>query len=238
MPNTLDNICALCQHPKPLCQSHIIPEFCYKSIYDLKHRAISFSPTSPEPKGFMQKGIRSRLLCNECECKINDLYEKPFREYWIEGDALAPFTSTNRVILKGVPYKSFKLFHLSVLLRAAKSDHPNFSEVRLSKQILDEVRQMVHDKQAGPDSKYQIICSAIIGENGAPWRSLIGPAHPLKYCDNVSGYYFVFCGAQWLYITTGSTREINRICLKEDGTLPVIAKPYKAIDLYGCQLIQ
>lgn len=181
----------------------------------------------------MQKGIRSRLLCSDCECKINDWYEKPFYQFWIKNNALAPLALTDRVILRDVPYESFKLFHLSVLLRAAESDHCNFSEIDLGAQI-DEVRQMVRDRQAGSDSDYQIICSAIKGEDGAPWHELIGPAHRITI-DSASGFYFNFCGAQWLYITQGSNSMINNVCLKENGTLPIIMKPWKAIELYRAQ---
>lgn len=230
MASTKEGICILCQLPKTLCQSHIIPEFCHTSIYDDKHRAYSFSPVTPEKTRFMQKGLRTPLLCAECEGKINDWYEKPFRKFWIEDNALAPLACANHAILTGVPYEPFKLFHLSVLLRAAESDHPNFSEVVLGTQI-DELRRMVRDRQAGPDTRYQIVCSAIEGENGAVWHDLIGPAHRIVVGDAV-GFYFTFGGAQWFYYVEGTTPDIDRICLKANGTLPVVKKPWKAIEKY------
>jgi hypothetical protein len=178
----------------------------------------------------MQKGLRSPLLCSECEGKINDWYEKPFRKFWIEGKALAPLVSTDHTILTGVPYESFKLFHLSILLRAAESDHPNFSEVVLGTQI-DDLRLMVRNRQAGPDSRYQIVCSAIEGENGNVWHDLIGPAHRVVVVDAV-GFYFTFGGAQWFYFVEGTTPEIDHICLKANGTLPVVKQPWKVIESY------
>jgi len=65
-------VCPLCQKEKPLVQSHVIPEFLYRPLYDEKHRAIEAKLV---PKGFnyLQKAYREPLPCSECEGTSADL---------------------------------------------------------------------------------------------------------------------------------------------------------------------
>lgn len=222
--------CILCQTTKFLCKSHIIPEFCYNKMYDEKHRAISYSPVTPEITQFKQTGVWSRLLCEDCEGKINDWYEKPFKKFWIEDDALAPLASADGTILTDVPYASFKLFHLSVLLRASESNHANFVEVELGAH-LNVVRDMVRDKNPGSDSSYPICCLPIGKPDGSIWHAIIGPAHRI-YLFNASGFYFTFAGAQWIYFVDGISSNIVDFGLKSNGLLPLVKTSMKSIELY------
>lgn len=222
---TLDP-CALCRKLSVLRRSHVIPEFCFKPIYDSKHRAVVFNVSSPSDTGFAQKGIRSRLLCDVCEKLINDRYEKPFLDHWIRKNQLQILSGSPCAVIRGLSYAEFKLFHLSVLLRASESDHPNFREVDLQDHT-DEIRRMVLQNDAGPESKYPIICMALEKPGGGVWRNLIGPAHRITIGD-AHGFYFVFADAQWHYMVDGDALELESIRFKEDGGLPVAVMPYSA----------
>ncbi len=226
------DLCALCRDRAELCDSHIVPEFCYRSMYDDKHRAVTFSPLDPERQRYAQNGIRSRLLCARCECLINDNYEKPFLRYWIEGDVLQPLGKERIHVLKGVDYPSFKLFHLSVLYRASASDDPNFAEVQLRPQHEERIREMLLNRDPGEHWRYPIIASAIQGSGGRVWDSLVAPAHQIRL-DGHWGYMFVFAGCQWTYLVSSHpTVEYSTVALAQDGTLPVAKFPLKAIELY------
>lgn len=214
-----------------MCESHIIPEFCYKPIYDEKHRMIAVEPSDPSDKGYKQKGIRSELLCEDCEGLINDSYEKPFRKYWIEGKALAPLQEGSVVVLDRIDYGSFKLFHLSVLFRASASDHPNYREVDLGPHT-EQIRRMIMNGMPGPDSQYPIVCLAVEGTDGEIWDELVGPAHRVKLYGHW-GYYFTFAGAQWMYfVSSHPAPDIEVISLTASGTLPIVKSPWMAIDHY------
>ena len=59
--------CALCGSDlRPLRNSHIIPEFMYKAIYDDKHRHYLLSSLSGDADSGIQKGFREPLLCEVC----------------------------------------------------------------------------------------------------------------------------------------------------------------------------
>ena len=157
--------CKLCLKPRKLCRSHIIPEFCYRPLYE-KGRAVVVNPKDPSDWGYAQKGTRSYLLCQDCEGLLNDRYEKSFKSYWYDGDVLAPFRTGETVqYFTGIDYSSFKLFHLSVLFRASVSDHPIYREVDLGPHE-DHIRQMLWDQDPGEEWQYPINCSAVDDADG------------------------------------------------------------------------
>lgn len=86
----MDGLCALCDQHATLRRSHIVPEFAYKPAYDESHRLVVVNPGTSEQRGHAPKGLRSHLLCDDCEQLLNDRYEKPFRRYWLDGEVPAP----------------------------------------------------------------------------------------------------------------------------------------------------
>ncbi len=222
--------CALCQKPAKLCQSHIIPEFCYTATYDEKGRASAVNPADPSDQRFVQKGVRSELLCEACERLINDRYEKPFKAYWYDGDALAPLRAGQQfAYLDNIAYGPFKLFHLSVLFRASVSDHANHHEVELGPHK-DAIRQMVLKDDPGEEWRYPIMCSAIEGEGGGLWDEFVGPVHRVKH-DRHWAYHFAFGGAQWVYVVSShQSKATEGRRLTKQGRLRVVKQPYMAID--------
>jgi hypothetical protein len=66
------SICRLCGNDAELCDSHIVPEFLYKPLYDGKHRTLH-ARGDLTSKRLVQKGLRERLLCVECERRIGEI---------------------------------------------------------------------------------------------------------------------------------------------------------------------
>jgi hypothetical protein len=64
-------VCKLCLERRPLLNSHIIPEFQYRPLYDDLHRFTTISSDPERTTKFAQKGIRERLLCGECEQRLS-----------------------------------------------------------------------------------------------------------------------------------------------------------------------
>lgn len=231
------SICALCKSEAELCKSHIIPEFAYKPAYDEIHRLIAVDPKTAEQVGYMQKGLAVPLLCHSCEQLINDRYEKPFFEYWVTRDALAPLREHKGAKLRNIPYGSFKLFHLSVAFRAdaarrsGATKNANFDEVDLGPHY-ETIRKMLIENVPGPRHVYPIICAAISGEGENVWDAFIGPAHAIRLYG-AKGFYFTFCGCQWIYIIAShEPPELSELSLAEDGTMPIVKMPLIALKRY------
>jgi hypothetical protein len=62
-------ICKLCLRVRKLCESHIIPEFLFTPLYGHTHQIRSVDPALSYVR-FPRKGLRDRLLCEECERRL------------------------------------------------------------------------------------------------------------------------------------------------------------------------
>jgi hypothetical protein len=121
--------CRLCQRDRPLRRSHIIPEFAYRDTYDEKHRAILVSPSGQTRR--VQLGLRRRLLCEECEQRVNR-YERAFAASW-KARAIRHVDPgrTFRTVIRGLDVKQFRLFHYSILWRASQPSLDSPADVNL-----------------------------------------------------------------------------------------------------------
>ena len=80
-----DNECRLCgSDDEPLRNSHILPEFLYRPLYNEKGHmlAIREPDATHRPTERIQKGIREKLFCECCEQYFNEHFEKPFLNQW------------------------------------------------------------------------------------------------------------------------------------------------------------
>jgi len=70
--------CYLCKNETSIRNSHIIPEWMYKKVYDEKHR---FTNRANDDRTFFQKGFRKYLLCQKCESAFSK-WEKVLQSLW------------------------------------------------------------------------------------------------------------------------------------------------------------
>jgi len=145
-------LCKLCLQAKPLRNSHIIPEWMYGPLYDSKHRAISVASDPGEREQYIQKGIREKLLCQECETKLS-LYESHAASVARDIKAAKPDPSRTFIEVKGVDYTKFKLFELSLLWRASVSSHKMFAAVKLDEDE-EMLRQLIFEGAPGEPDEY------------------------------------------------------------------------------------
>jgi hypothetical protein len=122
--------CRLCEKDNvDLLESHIIPEFLYKSIYDTKHRYIDFTEDPRTGVRFAQKGVRENILCSNCEVLLSK-YENCLSDFLIELN-----TNSNSLVIvlfpefkyvKKIKYTEIKIALLSILFRMAVSKLSQF----------------------------------------------------------------------------------------------------------------
>ncbi|WP_084805291.1 hypothetical protein [Bradyrhizobium sp. NAS80.1] len=72
--------------------------------------------------------------------------------------------------LKDIDFKKLRLFFLSLLWRAAASEHPGFAEISLSAEELDELGSKLVDRDPGPPNYFSIHLNQL---------STMGEAHNL-----------------------------------------------------------
>jgi hypothetical protein len=122
--------CKLCERDNvDLVESHIIPEFIYKSVYDSKHRYIDFTEDPRTGVKFAQKGVHENLLCPSCEqilCKYETDLSCFLFELNTNSNNSTIILSSNTRYVKKIKYIEIKIALLSILFRMAVSKLPQF----------------------------------------------------------------------------------------------------------------
>jgi len=149
--------CRLCCLPKPLCDSHILPEFAYRRTYDENRQAIYLDLLRLK-RSVRQRGFWEKLLCIDCEGKIGR-WETYFAEIWYNRP-VRPSTLTGRaLVLKGIDYRKTKLLLLSILWRSSVSSLVPFRDVRLGPHE-ERLRALMDAADPGPETRYVIAALA------------------------------------------------------------------------------
>jgi hypothetical protein len=217
----IEMTCRLCQKQKELRRSHVFPEFLYKHAYDEKHRYEIASLAGEWLSRNRQSGIWERLLCDECEKRLNKLetYSSMIIHRLQAIDINATDGGEAYVLGLGVDYKRFKLFLLSLVWRASISSRPPFAGVALGEHE-EKLRRMILADDPGEASCYPSILQMFRSYRGE-MRSVIMIPFQRKHEDIVA-YRTYFMG---LMCTTYLVQSSNSIQLKgilrENGELPI-----------------
>lgn len=224
--------CKLCNLDKVLQNSHIIPEFLYKPLYDEIHRAQLLGIDWLQ-QGFrrlkpLQNGLKEKLLCYDCEQLLNNRYEKYFHNQWINKKALPSELDTEHSIkLSDLDYGKFKLFHLSVLFRAGVSTLPQFEQVKLGPHEAF-LREMILNNSPGSDKKYPVMCHAITTSNNEIQYGLITNPFKQRQPSGHISYGFCFGGCVWYYIVDShEVASFSDFMLTSKGELGIMAMPWE-----------
>ena len=234
--------CALCGKKAKLCESHIIPEFAYKPIYGENHRFVQLS--QHYQGGFLQKGIREELLCQNCEQhiqKYEDYAAKMFTgktgirrwdcEYRHENSRL-PF-----IYLARMDYVKFKLFALSVLWRASVSKHPFFKEVDLGSHE-NRVAWMIRTENPGTRFDYPFFCSEVYLWGKGMDQVMLCPGKSPCEQERYSFFYAGWGGVSWKWThylgkQYPEMKGVRKFLPNENGQLTVFMEDFEETPYYS-----
>jgi hypothetical protein len=210
-----DGICKLCLQPKKLCESHIIPEFLYKELYDPAYknriRVLHTSPRGDDRP--LQKGIKEYLLCHTCEGKFHEPKAKSLLfGRW-------PLIKREAGSYSGIPYQEFKVFQMSILWRASVAQARHWQYVKLSPIHAEKLRNMIFCGDPGDSWQYGCRIVALKHEGKViPITSTPVPANGMgSEC-----YAFVIAGMVWyFFVSDQPLKNHEKYFLQKDGTLVI-----------------
>ena len=215
--------CKLCLQEATLRNSHIVPEFLYKKIYDEKGRMMVISDRGPP---WQQKGRRERLLCDHCEQLLNERYEKPFHAWWKEAVPRQLPQDARQVRFKTHDYVGFRLFHLSVLWRASVALHRDWNKVWLGPHE-ERIRKLLLDFDPGPPGQYQLVAEIMLLPGGVVNHKMV--SSPIRYRqDGRYIYEMIYAGCIWWTNVSYRYPALAPVELKTDGSM--IAEVTDALD--------
>jgi hypothetical protein len=222
--------CALCDGEKELKNSHIIPEFFYKPLYDHKHRINVLPLTENEKNRYEQKGLREKLLCGDCELQISR-YEDHVRKIFYGGTGIF-ITKGNPIKISGIDYKKFKLFQLSLLFRAAVSKLDFFHNVTLGPHE-KEIKEMIRTENPGGKLDYPCLVILMLIERNIIIDELIYPPQYLRI-DGHQSFRFLLGGCFWIYYVSSHTNRIRfpEFILSELGEIKIPLKKAEETEFF------
>jgi hypothetical protein len=221
--------CKLCLRTRLLCDSHIIPEFCYKALYE-KNRMIVMRVDGGQTA--RQKGFWEHLLCAECEQRLNKNYETPFREYWLGRPVIPKSLSAQGLLVRGFDYATFKLFHLSVLWRASVSRLKYFRAVSLGARYEKRIREMLLARNPGTPDHFPIVGVVLVDaeDRWSVRQDLIGMPTSHRFGQS-HAYALTYLGCNWIYLVTdhpsGRVKDLVSVAPQLDGTMTLAAKDFR-----------
>jgi len=230
--------CALCGQMRPIRDSHIIPDFCYKSLYQGdRHRfMVLTTPDARDHRPYLQSGLHAPMLCDECEGKFNDWYEKPFRRMWFE-KSFIPNPVPEHGICHVPDWDAFKLFHHSVLWRAGVAARRNANNgfwkgVYLSDRHEAKLRELLLNRDPGPDSLYPVVGWPLVdpSDPGRMVVDIIVPPIETKV-GKMHATWFIYAGCCWLYVHSSHYESSQGwMHLRSDGSMMIARWPYDEVD--------
>ena len=164
--------CALCGLTENLRDSHILPEFFFKSMYDHKHRMASISSNPNIPIRTHQKGHREKLLCDACEQKLSLLESTAKNQIFDRIWNHQAKNSRDELMLVQLSYPQVRLFFISILWRMGVSSLSLYSKVKLG--VHEEIlRQMLLSDNPGLPDQYGCIVMFVFQESSTKPHYLV-----------------------------------------------------------------
>jgi hypothetical protein len=219
--------CRLCLKEQELCNSHIIPEFLYRELYDINHKLMGITGQGNNKWKPLQKGIREYLFCFDCEQHLNNKYEKPFLKQWSIDSPLPSQMNHDSVFSATYDYLTFKLFHLSILFRSSISSLPTFQEVSLGVHE-ERIRLMLLNENTGLDWEYPILGIVVLNGSNVEKRVISQPVNGRHEGHMVYGQ--IYGGAMWWILA--SSHQNNFFCrarLQPSGNINMVAELWNEI---------
>jgi len=218
--------CRLCDRERQLQDSHVVPKAFERLLRQGKHiymTVLSEGRTKPE-----QRTIVEKLLCWDCEQKLQKEYETPsiriikeFEKHLVpmtkqpSGASFSPPYNAD-YMASGIQYASFKLFVLSVLWRMSVASR--YPQLNLGPKHGSIIKEMIYSGEAAEPSQYPILTSLVYdGESRLQ--------DVTSWSGNKSGHWchnLMFGGAIFSIFTTSHRAnlpsELPAAALKKDGT--------------------
>lgn len=208
-------ICPICNNKveKFKSNSHIIPEWAYKPIYDSKGRSVLIDTRTDKVNLYQQHGVKGDFICENCEqetARLDSYGAKIFKPNNFSTKITEHFTDKNKTyfILKKevLNFKMFQKFIYSIILRGyfyditCTENHPHSSNKGLKRHVKN-ILEIYHSSDI--DDESYPIWLRYIDFNTAPdlmkiiqddaMNYCIMPPQPIRFFGHYF-YVFIACG--------------------------------------------
>jgi hypothetical protein len=164
-------------------------------LYDDKHRFYEISPIASKLDRLLQKGLRERLLCDECEQRLSR-YERYASDVFFGDAAERPHRTRTGFLFTKLSYKPLKLFFMTLLWRLGVTSIRQVKSAKLGPH-LERLRLLILGDDPGDYLTYPAMVFALTsdGRHAAglilpPRHTRIGERHVWAFV--IAGFLFQF----------------------------------------------
>jgi len=225
--------CRLCLGDKPLCLSHIIPNFFTKQMKNeagIANKYLVLDANKQGTPGRGQGGVKEQLFCAECEALLNERYEKyAYNLLYVRGFEYGEMGSKQAKLAINIDYTRFKLFLLSILFRASISSHEFCSVVDIGRLHEEEIRKMLLYSDPKQPHNYPILISCVYN-NGEVIKDWVLQPSRSRF-DMHNCYQFILGSYLYLFIVSSHrvNKKIDSFVLNINGTAVIMNQDLKKI---------
>jgi len=225
--------CKLCLEEKELIkESHLIPDFMYKSIKGIDNSMMSIDGNQIEKARRVHTGeFENNILCKDCDNAIIGNYESYASKIInyqtkIKGISATKFIDENNNLkhaeIKGLDYSKFKLFLLSLLWRASISNREFFKNVKLGLEEEESLRKMLLNSNPGePDDFPCIVC---LPNQSLLLNKFIQSPIVITKENRKIGYSFLIGGTYYYFyiVKNALPFPIEKFAINKNGELTIL----------------
>ena len=194
----INGLCQYCLERKPLCEAHIIPKLYYKDLRDKDGQfpLIKNNFERQRVKYIGDFGYDTNILCEDCDKSFGKKFENYIGSL-INDEGILSSNSHEFEYKIPISYKKLKLFLLLVLWRASISDRFMWSNVSLSFDKKDQIKEYLKNNSLVDPYFFPTVCIQL-SHNKIKNRFFI--AMPESYESPESNYFtFIFGGYMWVF---------------------------------------
>lgn len=219
-------ICKLCGKDKKLVRAHIIPKSLWKPLFDEQPPRINSSAPTVDNKRSPVGVYDTEILCAQCESIFSPwddyaqkllLADPSERNYLIENGHRIAYVEIS------IDYAKLKLFFISLLWKAAVSNHYFFSRVNVGS-FEPQLRRMILKGDPGEPDAFAVMIAKCEDRLG----TIVLNPQPERW--NEINYYRFYLAGYMVYIKVDkrhTTDFLNELALNPEKPLIISMRALK-----------
>lgn len=198
----------------------------YKGILDKNKKIVETNLHNFKEATYRPTGIYDQyILCNECDNEVIGGLESYAAKYFYDNKDIELTVEEDEHIInlmfKGIDYKKFKLFLISILWRASVSKQKMFDEINLGTKYDETARKMILEGRPGKRDDFPTCIIGLKSDQNLVLKTIVAPRR-LKADGNTAYMFFINGLFYWFNISPYNMEDVfNRVPLDENNEMTI-----------------
>ncbi|MBI3217897.1 MAG: hypothetical protein HYZ44_00125 [Bacteroidetes bacterium] len=198
----------------------------YKGLLDKNKKIVETNLFNLKEAKYRPTGIYDKsILCKQCDTKIIGALESYAAKILFDKKDLVSTVEEDEhiinLIFKGIEYKKFKLFLISILWRASISKQRMFDEVKLGAKYEEVARKMIYEDNPGKRDEFSTCIFGLKSTENLVTQTIVAPRRT-KVDGNTSYMFYINGLFYWFNISAYNMQDVfKRITIDESNEMTI-----------------